>query len=138
MLTVRRGESEDLPAIAAIQAASPEAAQWDVRDYLGYEFRVAAGPPGPQGFLVARRLDENECELLNLAVAPGSRRQGVGRALVNWLISAFPGAVLLEVRESNRNARDFYKQLGFQEIGCRSGYYRTPSESAIVMKFHSC
>lgn len=138
MLTIRRGESKDLPAVAAIQAASPEASQWNIAEYPGYEFHVADGGSGAQGFLVARRIAEGEYELLNLAVAPESRRRGVGRALVEWLVSSFPGAVFLEVRESNQNARTFYNSLGFQEIGIRREYYESPSEAAIVLKFHSC
>jgi ribosomal-protein-alanine N-acetyltransferase len=90
------------------------------------------------GFLVSRALVEGETELLNLAVAPEFRRQGVARKLVESLLAESPGVVYLEVRESNRAARQFYNHLGFQEVSSRPGYYRAPSEAAIVMKFHSC
>jgi ribosomal protein S18 acetylase RimI-like enzyme len=48
------------------------------------------------------------------------------------------GTVFLEVRESNKAARNLYLSLGFQELGRRPEYYETPLEPAIVMKFHSC
>jgi ribosomal-protein-alanine N-acetyltransferase len=127
-----------LAEIALIQAASPEAARWNISDYLQYDFRVSIRGIRVAGFLVARMLVKGETELLNLAVAPEFRRQGVGRKLVESLLTESPGVIYLEVRESNRAARKFYKHLGFQEVSSRFGYYAEPSEAAIVMKFHSC
>lgn len=135
---IRRGGPGDLAEVAIVQAASPEAAQWDVVGYLQYDFRVSVCGNQVTGFLVSRTLTEGETELLNLAVAPGFRRQGVARKLVESLLGESPGVVYLEVRESNRAARKFYDQLGFQEVSSRSGYYQAPPEAAIVMKFHSC
>ena len=90
------------------------------------------------GFLVARTLAAQEHEILNLAVAPEFRRQGVGRALVSGLLERAPGEVYLEVRPSNTGARRFYQMLGFEEVTTRPDYYEYPPESAIVLKFHSC
>ena len=135
---IRRGAPGDLAQVAAIQAASPEAAQWDAAGYLLYDFHVLVRGIRMAGFLVSRTLVEGETELLNLAVAPEFRRQGVARKLVNSLLAASPGVVYLEVRESNRAARKFYNRMGFQEVSSRSGYYQAPPEAAIVMKFHSC
>jgi len=135
---IRCGAPGDLAEVAAIQAASPEAAQWDVSDYLRYDFRVSLREIRVAGFLVSRTLVEGETELLNLAVAPEFRRQGVARKLVESLLAEAPGVVYLEVRESNRAARKFYNRMGFQEVSSRPGYYQAPPEPAIVMKFHSC
>jgi ribosomal-protein-alanine N-acetyltransferase len=135
---IRRGGPGDLAQVAVIQAASPEAAQWDVADYPRYDFRVSVRGTRVAGFLVSRVLAEAEAELLNLAVAPEFRRQGVARQLVESLLAECPGVVYLEVRESNRAARKFYNHVGFQEVSSRSGYYQSPTEAAIVMKFHSC
>jgi ribosomal-protein-alanine N-acetyltransferase len=90
------------------------------------------------GFLVWRPLAEGECEVLNLAVAPEFRRQGVARELLNPLLNLRGTQAFLEVRESNQAARIFYKSMGFQEVNIRRDYYGSPAESAIVMKFHSC
>jgi ribosomal-protein-alanine N-acetyltransferase len=135
---IRRGGPGDLAEVAGIQAASPEAAQWDVSDYLRYDFRVSVCGIQVAGFLVSRTVAEGESELLNLAVAPGFRRQGVGRKLVESLLGESPGVVYLEVRESNRAARELYNHMVFQEVSLRGGYYQEPPEAAIVMKFHSC
>ncbi|HJT88490.1 MAG TPA: ribosomal protein S18-alanine N-acetyltransferase [Bryobacteraceae bacterium] len=138
MIVVRRGEARDVVVVRAIQASSPQAAQWDPADYPQYDFRVAAEGLRVLGFLVARTLAAGECEILNLAVAPDCRRRGVARALVGSLLEQFEGAVYLEVRASNLAARQFYKSFGFQEITVRPQYYESPPEAAIVMKFHSC
>jgi ribosomal-protein-alanine N-acetyltransferase len=137
-MTIRRGGPRDLAQVAVIQAASPEAAQWNAVDYLQYDFRVSVRGIRVAGFVVSRALAEGETELLNLAVAPGFRRQGVARKLVESLLAESPGVVYLEVRESNLAARKFYNHMGFQEVSSRTGYYQEPPEAAIVMKFHSC
>jgi len=137
-VVIRRGGPGDLAEVAVIQAASPEAAQWDSADYPRYDFRVSLRGIRVAGFLVSRMVAEGETELLNLAVAPEFRRQGVARKLVESLLGESPGVVYLEVRESNRAARTFYNHMGFQEVSSRPGYYQAPPEAAIVMKFHSC
>ena len=73
------------------------------------------------GFRVARALGEGECELLNLAVDPAFRRQGIGRRLVETLLAQHPRTIWLEVRESNAVARKFYGIIGFREVGRRPG-----------------
>ena len=100
--------------------------------------RNAVSPCGVAGFVVARTLVPGESEILNLAVAPEFRRQGVARALIEAWLRDFPGTVFLEVRASNKTAQKAYKFLGFQEVIARPGYYDSGSESGIVMKFHSC
>jgi [ribosomal protein S18]-alanine N-acetyltransferase len=138
MPVVRRGEPRDLGAILGIQAACPQAAQWDPTQYLNFDLLVAAFGIHVVGFLVGRTLAPGEHEILNLAVAPDWRRQGVGRSLVCAYLAASEGSVFLEARPSNHAARIFYKSLGFDEVTVRHGYYENPSEPAIVMKFHSC
>ena len=138
MTAIRRGGPGDLEAIAAIQYCSPEAVQWNPRDYLAYDFWVATAADAVAGFLVFRQVAPDEGEILNLAVSPDFRRQGVAKRLLQTALQDFSGTFFLEVRESNRGALELYKSLGFQEFSRRSEYYQFPSESAIVMKFHSC
>jgi len=137
-MVVRRGEPRDLGAIIAIQAACPQAAHWDPVGYLNFDLLVATSGIHIVGFLVGRTLAAGEHELLNLAVAPDYRRQGVGRSLICAYLEASKGTIFLEVRPSNLPARSFYKVLGFDEVTLRPGYYENPFEPAIVMKFHSC
>ena len=41
--------------------------------------------------------------------------------------------VLLEVRESNVEARALYAEMGFARLGLRRAYYNEPVESAVVL-----
>jgi len=138
MPVIRRGGADDLTAIAAIQAASPEAAQWKAADYLAHHLLVATGETGVVGFVAARPVADQEFEILNLAVAPKFRRQGVARELLQALFRDYHGTFFLEVRESNQAAQKCHKSLGFQSVTRRPNYYESPPDAAIVMKFHSC
>ena len=137
-VVVRPGNLEDLPVLAEIQAESPEASQWEVSEYTRYHLWVAVLDRVLAGYLVARHVAPDEYELLNLAVTPRCRRQGVARALIAALRDTSPGTIFLEVRASNTAARNLYKSMGFQEVSMRQEYYDQPLEAAIVMKFHSC
>ena len=152
MPAIRRGRAEDLVAIAEIQAASPEAAQWKPEDYLAQLLLVATagalhghGPGLKAGgtltsvqAISARPVADREFEILNLAVVPDFRRRGIARELLRVLFQDYHGTFYLEVRESNQDAKMCYKSLGFQQVTRRPGYYESPPEAAIVMKFHSC
>ena len=138
MPVIRRADKDDLAAVGAIQSSSPEAAQWRVAEYMQYEFWVAIEAGRIAGFTVWRTLVEPEWELLNLVIAPEFRRRGLARLLLEPLVSPRDRQIFLEVRESNKAARMFYKSMGFQEVNIRQEYYEFPPEAAIVMKFHSC
>jgi len=79
-----------------------------------------------------------ELRIMNLAVAPSARRQGVGRRLVTRALeigcdrSASKG--LLEVRASNHAAQRLYSGLGFEEVSVRTRYYTNPIEDAVLME----
>ncbi|MBX2881179.1 MAG: GNAT family N-acetyltransferase [Granulosicoccus sp.] len=70
---------------------------------------------------------QNEAHLILLGVHPSSRRRGTGRHLVDWQKRVAETAGIrvmsLEVRESNENARAFYRQLGFRETRLLRQYY---------------
>ena len=93
-------------------------------------------PHGLAGFL-CRWLVADECHVLNIAVHPSQRRNGVGTELLQTAIEE-AGAkkaqiVTLEVRRSNLAARHLYRKFDFEERRLRRGYYG-PGEDAIVME----
>lgn len=137
-VVVRPGTPADLTAVADVQAQAPEAAGWRVEDYLTHQLDVAEMAGNVVGFLVTRRLLEGESEVLNLAIAPAYRRQGVARTLLAAAFERWPGTWFLEVRASNRAAQECYRKLGFRNVGIRPGYYRTDDgnspEEGIVME----
>lgn len=72
----------------------------------------------------------------NIAVSPGYRRMGVGRAVVSYLIDAARGAggrfISLEVRPSNAPAIALYEGLGFKRAGLRRNFYEKPREDGLI------
>lgn len=78
-----------------------------------------------------------EIHLMNIAVHPGMRNRGLGRALMEKVVQtgAEEGVekIWLEVRPSNRAARALYSGMGFTEVGRRHRYYTDTGEDAIVM-----
>lgn len=77
-----------------------------------------------------------ECEIVNLAVAKGSRRKGYGGALLCAAVSAAREAgaekVFLEVAEGNSAAASLYVKHGFAPVGRRKNFYR--GEDAVIMQ----
>ena len=138
---IRPATRPDLASLLRIQSCSPEAAQWTENDYerlLGSQGAACclAAEIGDKvaGFLVYQTVAAGEMEVLNLAVDPALRRQGIGKALLEHLLAQVVGEVFLEVRAGNSSAQRFYREAGFREVGRRPAYYRNPSEAAIVMR----
>ena len=81
---------------------------------------------------------QDETDMMNIAVSPASRRQGVARALIEALVSALrqrgSKQLTLEVRASNGPARQLYERLGFLQVGLRKNYYRNPKEDALILR----
>ena len=80
-----------------------------------------------------------ESHLLNVCVDLDYRRRGIARVLVDHLLELaerhHAEVVFLEVRPSNRGALRMYRDMGFDEVGVRGGYYPAPNgrEDALVM-----
>jgi ribosomal-protein-alanine N-acetyltransferase len=101
------------------------------------ELAVAVAGEAVLGYTVTWFLGD-EVHLANVAVRADRRERGVGRALVEDVIARArrSGArrILLEVRESNYEARNLYDSLGFFQVGTRRNYYRKEREDAILME----
>jgi ribosomal-protein-alanine N-acetyltransferase len=80
----------------------------------------------------------DETDMMNVAVHPDFRRQGIAEALVNGLVEHLKTmgsrCLTLEVRASNAPAIALYEKLGFSEIGRRRNYYRNPREDALILR----
>ncbi len=78
-----------------------------------------------------------DAQITNIAVQPESRRCGCGRAVLRELIAQARARgveeISLEVRASNEAAIALYNSEGFVAAGRRKGFYRHPTEDAVVM-----
>jgi len=80
----------------------------------------------------------DETDMMNVAVHPDFRRQGIAEALIHSLVEQLKAmgshCLTLEVRASNAPAIALYEKLGFSEIGRRKNYYRNPREDALILR----
>lgn len=148
MIRVRPARSEDLPRLLAVASHSPTAARWNQRNYANLFAPDAA--PGlvslviqeddqVVGFLVGRQITPAEWEIENVAVSGPARRRGLGSHLLGEFLRLVHDRggqeVFLEVRESNRAARELYEKWAFVEAGRRKSYYQNPAEDALILRF---
>lgn len=105
------------------------------RPYTEQEFARFLNDPicfltwlGTDGFALGRLIGE-EAELLTIAVDPGQRRQGLGRAILKDFetTASLRGAqrIFLEVAATNTPAITLYESAGYTQVGTRPGYYKT-------------
>ncbi len=153
----RRGRSEtltgiridsmrpsDLLSVVAIEEATFPA-PWTLQSFL-HEIednplacnRVIRSEKGEVQAYVNAWLVDGEVRINNIAVRSGSRRRGLGEALVQNLLDlgrrSGCSRATLEVRPSNHPAVALYRKLGFQVVGRRKGYYSDSQEDALVMR----
>ena len=80
----------------------------------------------------------DESDVMNVAVHPDWRRQGIAEQLIENLIGELKNrgskALMLEVRASNAPAIALYEKLGFRQVGLRKNYYRNPKEDALILR----
>jgi [ribosomal protein S18]-alanine N-acetyltransferase len=79
----------------------------------------------------------DEGHITNLAAHPLYRRQGVGKKLMEHLITVARENdvknLTLEVRRSNLSAQELYQKFGFVHMGVRRKYYLDNKEDALIM-----
>lgn len=83
----------------------------------------------------------DESHLLNITIHPQAQKNGLGAALLEFIIGRAreQGAevTFLEVRASNLSASRLYERFGFNELGRRPNYYPAAGgrEDALVMAY---
>jgi [ribosomal protein S18]-alanine N-acetyltransferase len=136
---VRRLAYSDLPGVISIERRSFPA-PWSLAMFV-LELSKPSGiclvaTDGDEllGYLVCSRYDR-VWHLMNVAVAPERRRQGVATRLIARLIveAGDELPLTLEVRVSNREAITMYERLGFRSAGVRHRYYQDNGEDALIM-----
>jgi len=135
---MRRHDLDDVEVIERLSFTAP----WSRRSFAGLLGRADADlwVGTVDGSLVGYAVVWymlGEAELGNLAVSPEWRGRGIGGRLLEFAVEKArergTRRIYLEVRMSNEVARSLYEARGFQQIGVRKRYYRSPVEDARVM-----
>jgi tRNA threonylcarbamoyladenosine biosynthesis protein TsaB len=138
----RPATADDLPAILAIERGSfsdPWGATTFAETLASPTDRCLVATQGEVllGYGIVRQIGP-EAELMNFAVHPSSRRQGLGDALLAEILRELDAeggvTVFLEVRASNLAAETLYRRHGFLPVGRRRDYYEAPREDALLMR----
>jgi len=142
-LTIRAMSESDLDEIIAIEKKS-FADPWSqrlFRETLLFPHSVNFVLESPGGEVVGYLnlyLIAQEGHLLNLAIHPAWRRQGLATAMlahtIQYLRQRQALQLFLEVREKNQSAIRLYRKLGFEVVGKRKKYYAETNEDALVMQ----
>ena len=93
------------------------------------------------GYIISK-IAYPETHILNLTVKKNFRKKGIGKALIELIISDArlrnSENIILEVRANNTDAQSLYKKLNFEVIGTRKDYYESKNdrEDAYVLNLN--
>jgi GNAT superfamily N-acetyltransferase len=127
----RPDEIETLIPLLLQAEESERALRWGLSNLVDVVYRADA-----DGALVGAatmRWRDDPCEIMELAVAPERHGQGIGRAIVAWLIDEArrrgKSAVLVGTANASLDNIAFYQKVGFRMDQVRKDYfwyYREP------------
>ena len=143
MMDIRRMTLHDLDAIVEIENAVYPT-PWSRSMFAGELAKPSSLSLGAFeaddwkliAYLIVSRYDD-AWHIMNVAVHPESRRQGIASRLLDELFELTAGesrrGYTLEVRVSNATAISLYERFGFEPSGIRRGYYTDNREDALIM-----
>lgn len=139
-LAIRRLAYADLPRVLSIERrafVTPWSMAMFVLELSKSSGVCLAASCGDElrGYLVCSRYADM-WHLMNVAVDPDYRREGIATALIANLLEEIEGTdrLMLEVRGSNQGAIEMYRRFGFAAVGHRRRYYQDNGEDALVME----
>lgn len=113
-----------------VVARSSQTLPWEFEDGVR-EVREVAG-------YAAVFCAADEGNLVSIGVRPEYREMGIARELLDicYEMASARGvtSIFLEVRESNEAAIGLYETEGFEKTGKRPGFYREPTEDALLYR----
>lgn len=138
-MRLRDARVEDADALVLVESAAFGADGWAhqaVLHELTARWRyvvVAQHADALVGWAVL--LESDVCDVLRVAVAKAAQRQGIGRALLDALLTrAGSRAVLLEVAADNDAAQALYTDAGFVVIDRRPAYYGDGRDALVLSR----
>lgn len=132
---IKKLRIDDLPLIIALgDSILLKKSYWEKE--FNYPGNVAFGyfKAGLQGVVSAYVLAD-QVQISVVYVREEARKQGIGQALVQGLITSYLQIdnFNLEVRESNKGAIRLYQKMGFKVVAKRKNYYHNPLEDGLLM-----
>ena len=141
-MEIRMMKKEDILQLAELEKRcfsdpwSVSAFEYELKNPLSV-WLVAAEGDQVAGYVGSQTVID-ESDMMNIAVAPAYRRQGIAEKLISMLIVRLKDrgsySLTLEVRASNIPAIGLYQKLGFIQVGRRPNYYRNPKEDALILR----
>ena len=147
MISYRAMSDLDLPSVVAMEREIYPNDAWSVGQFK----EELAGVPENRFYLLAVNEVQAvvgyagvfspapglDCDIHTLTVCLEYRRQGIGRVmlekLISWAVERGSPAIFLEMREGNLEAFPLYLAAGFIHISRRENYYGSGIH-ALVMK----
>lgn len=133
----------DMPEVLDIEQSSFETA-WSEEEFLRVLRQrncigmVAEHGERVVGFMIYE-LHKSKLEILNFAVCPEFRRQGVGTQMVAKLVGKLSShrrmRIVMNVRETNLAAQLFFRDMSFRASEVVRGFYEDTNEDAYVLQF---
>jgi len=129
--------------VLAIEAELFGREQWSAGMFwnelaAGHHYLVAIDDGEIVGYGGLAMSEPGEAWVNNIAVRRSHQRRGIGRLLLERLLSharrAGARCVLLEVAADNTAAQALYQGYGFAVVGLRRGYYQPSNTDALVMR----
>lgn len=146
----------DAPVVRTLQGlltyADPDLVDAAIADAGVFVGRVAVDPGGTHrigldghrgqadlvvGYAVAFPASgtADRATISELAVAPGHRRRGHGRALVEAVAEATDASALgVATPAENETALRFYRELGFERVARLEGFYRDGTDALRLVR----
>ncbi len=133
MLKIVPMTDNDLAEVVAIERASFNAPK-DESIFRADENKYLVARNGGRivGYVGLEKV-AGETHIINMAVDPEHRRQGVGKQLIEKVLND-KDIFFLEVRVSNVAAQKLYEKYGFKNVGVRKNYYSDNGEDAYIMR----
>lgn len=140
--TLREVRWQDLAELAELEVELFATEAWSLASWWGElagrprrEYLLAEDGGGIAGYAGLDHGGEVS-DVMTIAVVPRARRTGLGRRLLEELVtrSRATGAhrLLLEVRADNAPARGLYTARGFTELQTRRGYYPDGGDALVL------
>lgn len=140
--TLREVRWQDLAELADLETELFGAEAWSLPSWWGElagrprrECLLAEDEEGIVGYAVLDHGGEVS-DVMTIAVLPRARRTGLGRRLLEELVTrARAGGarrLLLEVRADNAAARGLYAARGFVQLQTRRGYYPGGGDALVL------